>query len=89
MALDKTSFIRRTQAVAENFVAAVNEVYALTELLGPGGFGDQPADGGLDTPDFTGTPLDRDKVLAFFQTMGALLAPLTTERKRTIYDVAR
>jgi len=95
----KSDFISLSRGLATSFVAASDTFNAYAARLNYSGFAALPEEGGLTNSDaengiagdFIGENADltREDVLAFYQTLGVLLAPLTDEQKRSIYKLAR
>lgn len=86
---NRQEFIRRTRALAADFVKASDTFNALAAELVYTHLAEDPNIGGLTPDDFIGVNADltAGHIINFYATMQALLAPLTTEQRETIYAV--
>src|SRR5215216_7432346 len=86
---NRQDFINRTRRLAAAFIQASDTFSALAAELNYTDLALAAEEGGLSADDFLtmNTDLTPEKLLAFYQVLGELLAPLTVEQKKVIYAV--
>ena len=94
MQLEQKRFmIARTRDLATQFIQAADFYTSLASRFAYGGFAAELSngDGENDPGDFINedSGLTVEDMMAFYQTMGELLAPLTPDQKKAIHRMAR
>jgi hypothetical protein len=86
---NRQDFINRARRLAADFIKASDTFNALAAELTYTGLAQPSEEGGLTADDFVmlNADLTPEQLLGFFQTMQALLEPLTVEQKKVIYAV--
>lgn len=84
---NRIEFITRVRRLAAAFIQATDTFANLSAEMTYSNYDEAPELGGLTADDFVGINADLtpEQVLLFFQTMAALLGPLTVEQKKVFY----